>query len=227
MTSNDNQRNTSKSFKSQKTLTDDLFNKLYDDSLIKRYGTSLNVNMGREYKEFLEKKYEVLEKEFSRINKDSNDFIDIAELTEFVNSYKRETGKTLPEDYCSKLFKLIDLNEDKNITIQEFIFSYMLLEERLKLKKIKLEKTLEEVNKAAEKALTERNKFTKEELNKNGVATDANLNVILLEARELKPMDFNGKSDPYCVFSINGGQKQKSTYKPNQLDPIWNEEFNL
>lgn len=227
MSTNDNKKSTTKSFKTQKTLTEELFNKLYDDALIKRYGTSLNVNMGREYKEFLEKKYEVLEKEFSRINKDSNDYIDISELTEFVNSYKRETGKSLPDDYCNKLFKLIDLDEDKNITIQEFIFSYMLLEERLKLKKIKLEKTLEEVNKAVDRSLTERNKFAKEELNKNGVATDATLNVILLEARELRPMDFNGKSDPYCVFSINGAQKQKSTYKPNQLDPVWNEEFNL
>lgn len=220
-------RTTTNSFKTQKSLSEDLFNKLYDEALIKRYGTSLNVNMGREYQEFLERKYEVLEKEFSRINKDANDYIDMSELTEFVNSYKRETGKTLPEDYCQKLFKLIDLNEDKNITIQEFIFSYMLLEERLKLKKIKLEKTLEEINNAAEKALKERNKFANEELNKNGVSTDANLNVILLEARELKPMDFNGKSDPYCVLSIAGAQKQKSTYKPNQLDPVWNEEFNL
>eukprot|EP00340_Litonotus_pictus_P008916 CAMPEP_0170517468 /NCGR_PEP_ID=MMETSP0209-20121228/3448_1 /TAXON_ID=665100 ORGANISM="Litonotus pictus, Strain P1" /NCGR_SAMPLE_ID=MMETSP0209 /ASSEMBLY_ACC=CAM_ASM_000301 /LENGTH=498 /DNA_ID=CAMNT_0010802723 /DNA_START=134 /DNA_END=1630 /DNA_ORIENTATION=+ len=183
--------------------------------------------MGREYKEFLEKKYVILEKEFRRINKDSNDFIDMSELSDFIHSYESETGKRLPEDYCKKLFYLIDLNHDETITIQEFIFSYMLLEEKLKLKKIKLTKLLEEIENQSEKTLKERNKFTNEELTNRGVSVEANLNIVILEARELKPMDFNGKSDPYCVMTINGKQKSKTTYKPATLEPVWNEEFNF
>jgi len=183
--------------------------------------------MGSVYQDFLEKKYTVLEAEFSRINKDGNDYIDKKELAEFVHSYESETNQPLPDTYCEKLFKLIDLNHDNNITIQEFIISYMLIEERLKLKKIKLTKTLKEIELYAEKSLKDRDKHKSEQLNEHGVASDATLNLVLLEARELKPMDFNGKSDPYCVFTLNGQQKQKSTYKPNTLDPVWNEQFNL
>ena len=40
-------------------------------------------------------------------------------------------------------------------------------------------------------------------------------------------MDFNGKSDPYCVFYVNGVKEDTSTVKENTLDPVWNEEFNL
>jgi len=214
---NDNQRN----------MSDELIEKLYDENLIKRYGTSLNINMGREYKNFLEKKYVILEKEFSRINKDSNDYIDMEELSDFIHSYESETGKKLPDNYCQQLFELIDLNHDHSITIQEFIFSYMLLEEKLKLKKIKLTKLLEDIERSAEKEQLEREKFQDEKLNQNGVSENANLNVLILEARDLKPMDFNGKSDPYCVLTLNGQQKQKTTFKPDTLDPIWNEEFNL
>jgi len=208
-------------------ISDKLLSKLYDENLIRRYGTSLNINMGREYKAFLEKKYKILEKEFQRINKDSNEIIDMDELSGFIRTYEKETGKVLPEDYCAKLFDLIDLDHDKEITIQEFIFSYMLLEERLKLKKIKLSKLLEEIEQSSEKTKYERNKNKDEELNNNGVSLESNLNLVLLEARDLKPMDFNGKSDPYCIMTVNGKQKQQSTYKPETLEPVWNEEFNL
>lgn len=211
----------------KRNISDELIEKLYDENLIRRYGTSLNVNMGREYKNFLEKKYIILEKEFTRINKDSNDFIDMQELSEFIHSYESETKKKLPDNYCAQLFDLIDLNHDKNITIQEFIFSYMLLEEKLKLKKIKLTKLLEDIERSAEREQAEREKYQGEKLNVNGVSENANLNVLVLEARDLKPMDFNGKSDPYCVLTINGQQRQKTTFKPNTLDPVWNEEFNL
>jgi hypothetical protein len=211
----------------RKELADKLISQLYDDNLIRRYGTSLNINMGNEYKQFLEKKYVMLEKEFQRINKDGNSNIDMEELTGFVHSYEQETGKSLPDGYCEQLFNLIDLDHNKEITIQEFIFSYMLLEEKLKLKKIKLAKLLEEIEQSCEKTQYERNKNSEEELNKNGVSYDANLSVVLLEARELQPMDFNGKSDPYCIMTVNGKQQQKSTYKPTTLEPVWNEEFNL
>jgi hypothetical protein len=62
-----------------------LTQQLLDDNLMKRYGTSLNVNMGREYQKHLEKKYSRLKAEFDSINKNTDDIITIDELTDFIN----------------------------------------------------------------------------------------------------------------------------------------------
>jgi len=57
-----------------------------------------------------------------------------------------------------------------------------------------------------------------------GIAKGATLYVKLLEAKDLKPMDFDGTSDPYVIFELNG-KKLISSYKEETLEPIWNEEF--
>jgi hypothetical protein len=67
-----------------------LTQQLLDDKLMKRYGTSLNVNMGREYQKVLEKKYLRLKEEFDKINKNTDDFISIDELTDFINNLASE-----------------------------------------------------------------------------------------------------------------------------------------
>ena len=42
----------------------------------------------------------------------------------------------------------------------------------------------------------------------------------------LKAMDSNGKSDPYVVLTAGGLTKQTKVIKAN-LDPVWNETFQL
>lgn len=204
-----------------------IMSKLLDKKFINRWGTSVKENITHDYEERLNKKYEILKEEFRRINKDENDYIDIEELRYFLKTYEDETGKTLPDKYCEKLFYLIDVNHDDKITIQEFVSSYMLLEERLKLKRLRLRKLMEEVDISIQETLEKREKHLGEKLNAFGVVNDAIVNLDIMEARDLRPMDFNGKSDPYCIITINGKHKQVSTYKPNTLNPIWNETFLL
>lgn len=70
--------------------TDDFVNaitsELMDESLQTRFGTSLQVNMGREYQKILVEKYRELHKEFKRINKDPRDGITVDELLDFLNT---------------------------------------------------------------------------------------------------------------------------------------------
>lgn len=211
---------------SARTVSEALTDRLFDPKLIQRYGTSIRENMGREYEHYLDKRYATLEKEFARINKDSDDHISFNELYEFIDSYERETGETLDKGYCERLFDLIDMDQNKKISIKEFIMSYMILEEKIRLKKIKLTKLQEEINTMKDKYHTEREKNRNETLNQHGVSEEACLNVTIIEARDLKPMDFNGKSDPYCVLKFDG-QQQTTAYKPNTLNPYWGEEFSL
>ena len=52
-------------------LTGLMMSQIVDDNLMQRYGTSLTVNMGREYQKYLDEKYVNLKNEFNKINKES------------------------------------------------------------------------------------------------------------------------------------------------------------
>jgi Ca2+-binding EF-hand superfamily protein len=56
-----------------------------DQTLAGRYGTSLQVNMGREFQKQLRNKYRELQDEFLSIDKNSDDKITIDELIDFLN----------------------------------------------------------------------------------------------------------------------------------------------
>jgi Ca2+-dependent lipid-binding protein len=50
------------------------------------------------------------------------------------------------------------------------------------------------------------------------------LTVHVVEARDLKPMDMDGTSDPYVVLQIED-QRIETNYKKSTLQPVWNESF--
>ncbi|KAM9507452.1 multiple C2 and transmembrane domain-containing protein 1 isoform 2-T2 [Guaruba guarouba] len=52
------------------------------------------------------------------------------------------------------------------------------------------------------------------------------VSVTLIEGRELKAMDANGRSDPYVKFRL-GHQKYKSKIVPKTLNPQWREQFDF
>jgi Ca2+-dependent lipid-binding protein len=53
------------------------------------------------------------------------------------------------------------------------------------------------------------------------------LNVTVIKANDLKNMEMIGKSDPYVVLHIRPLFKVKTKVIDNNLNPIWNEEFDL
>lgn len=71
-------------------LVSHMMSQIVDDNLMQRYGTSLTVNMGREYQKYLDEKYFKLKKEFERINKDMDEGIDSQEMSIFLNAYQEE-----------------------------------------------------------------------------------------------------------------------------------------
>ena len=50
------------------------------------------------------------------------------------------------------------------------------------------------------------------------------LTVHVVEARDLKPMDMDGTSDPFVVLKIEN-QQIETNYKKSTLAPVWNESF--
>uniref|UniRef100_A0A2P2MUP3 Uncharacterized protein MANES_05G043200 n=1 Tax=Rhizophora mucronata TaxID=61149 RepID=A0A2P2MUP3_RHIMU len=53
------------------------------------------------------------------------------------------------------------------------------------------------------------------------------LRVIIVKANDLKNMEMIGKSDPYVVLHIRPMFKFKSQVVENNLNPVWNQEFEL
>lgn len=203
-----------------------IMGRLFDKKLVNRYGTGLKTQISDE--DSISKRYDFLKEEFARINKDENDYIDVEELFQFSQNYKDSIeGKTVNRNYIEKLFAYMDTDKDKKISIQEFVASYLFIEEKLKLKKIQLVHLSNEVKDSIKRLTAEKNQHSQERLNSNGVRDDAEVKITLMEAKDLRPMDFNGKSDPYCVLSVGGLHTVKSTYKPNTLNPVWNEDFKM
>jgi hypothetical protein len=109
---------------------------------------------------------------------------------------------------------------------QEFIAYYIVLEEKIRLKKIKLQKLDDDLRQAKEKFLKGMNEMKGERITAEGISEHAVFNVHLMEAKDLKPMDYNGASDPYVVLTI-GDKQHTSSYKSATLEPVWNEDFNF
>ncbi|XP_046385161.1 protein unc-13 homolog 4B isoform X2 [Ischnura elegans] len=59
-------------------------------------------------------------------------------------------------------------------------------------------------------------------------APDIVLNVEVIEAKELKPKDANGLSDPYCtLYLTSGSHRYNTSVKSETLQPSWEEHFSL
>jgi hypothetical protein len=93
MNENDNNLVKPQQKKDSSILASVLSSRLLDDNLMSRYGTSLNINMGREYQKYLDEKYLELKNEFDKINKNSDEYISMEELTEFINTLGEEVSK--------------------------------------------------------------------------------------------------------------------------------------
>lgn len=51
----------------------------------------------------------------------------------------------------------------------------------------------------------------------------------MIEGTDLLAMDINGKSDPFCVFRLNGDKRTQhiSRICEQTLNPLWNETFKM
>lgn len=129
------------------------------------------------------------------------------------------------------MYNLLDLDQNKEITMylfiiisQEFIFSYILLEERLRLKHIRVQKFYDDLMSTKEKFNKAMILNKNERINKHGISEHALLYITVIEGKGLKSQ--NKDPDPYVVITTLGN-KQMSTYRPDSLEPIWNEDFTL
>ena len=64
-------------------------------------------------------------------------------------------------------------------------------------------------------------------LKRESITNTGTIRVDLLDGKGLPSADRNGKSDPYCVFELNGDRVYKSEICKKTLAPVWNEKFEM
>lgn len=112
-----NQSLSSASRRETSQLTEMMTQRLQDQSIVERYGTSLKISMGRDYTEYLNQKYAKLKAEFAIIDRDSNQELSFDELFEFLQGYEKETNITLTREYVQDLFDLMDKDHGSSISM--------------------------------------------------------------------------------------------------------------
>ena len=119
---------------------------------------------------------------------------------------------------------MLDKNKDNELRLEEFIESYIFLEEKIKTKKIKVEKMIEDIDLDLEKYKKNLSKHQNEVPIGNGVTNESTLYVTVFEAKDLVPTGVLGSCDPFVTLTFQN-QKEKTQLRRGTVKPAWNEEF--
>ena len=74
--------------------------------------------------EILTLKIEKLKLAFREFDKNLDDYIDYAELLEFLDSLMKN-GKKFDRNIAKDIFKILDLNDDQKVTVEEFLKTFI------------------------------------------------------------------------------------------------------
>ena len=118
----------------------------------------------------------------------------------------------------------MDKNKDSELRLEEFIESYIFLEEKIKTKKIKVEKMIEDIDLDLEKYKKNLSKHQNEVPTGNGLTNESTLYVTVFEAKDLVPTGVLGSCDPFVSLTFKD-QKEKTQLRRGTVKPAWNEEF--
>ena len=206
-------------------FTKRLSSKLVDQDTVRKYGTSFQEGMTHDYEKQLAKRYLKLSQELQDIHKDEHDTISKQDIfAYFKKRMKKGREDICNEKYIERLYYILDRALEARMTLDEFLFSYMELEQKLKLKirrLILLNNELQDSLKDYKEKLEEQKD---EKTNTNGVCENASLSITLYEARDLSGFNMNTTPNAFVEFCLEGS-KQQSSIVGDSPDPIFNEDF--
>ena len=206
-----------------KKLSQEIAKELVDNKSVQQYNPSMNQAFSHDYVKNLEEKYYILKKEFDTIDNNADHKLQFEEIEKFFIN-KTINNKVIDNNYIERLFKLLDKDKDSEISIEEFIFAYIKLEEKLKLKRKKLLFILDDLKENLKQYKERLEKSKKEILNRDGICENASLSITLFEAKDIIPKKNIVSPNTFVVFSVEG-KKQKSNIIENSLNPQFFEDF--
>ena len=207
-------------------LVSNLLKELIDKRTVKKLGTSIDQHMSFNYKKAIEAKFIQLKKEFNSIDYNEDSFLSIEEFYRFFASKNNNVKKE--EIQC--LFELADKDKNKKISLNEFIYIYILLEEKLKMKKESLKDVKDSLSSKLKIYQNKLKDYQNEEYNSNGISNDNEIKIHIIEITNLKSLIMS----PKCKVLINLMDKKGDIIneKETQLisgtsNPKFNEIFSF
>lgn len=143
-----------------------------------------------------------LMKEFDVIDYQRDGFLDKDDITKLLD--KRSPGGVFDRDILGYLFNQInakDHHSDDKISKYDFCDTYIELNIFFNDRVFEHDFKMGEIQKAIHEYETQhRQAHDTEKYNKYGIMDGSTLTITVLEGIDLKAMDFNGASDPYCIL---------------------------
>lgn len=162
-------------------LMEDLIkNDINKENLLKA-GTQIELNMQRDFRKRIESRIVQLRNEFNTIDINKDAFLSIDELYNFFSSKNPSVKK---EDIQS-LFELTDRDKNQKITLDEFVYIYILLEEKLKLKKEEISRLKKNLMAKLEEFQDKLNNYENEEFYPQGISKQNRIEVKIIQITDL------------------------------------------
>ena len=140
--------------------------------------------------------------------------------------YIQPTEKEITQNDVFKILQLLNKNPNEELTVDEFVQSYLLLEEKIKINNTKYEKAQDELTEEISRNKESLEKMDDEyELN-NGLTNKSKLYITVIEAKDLLSESLIGDCSPNVSLTFNE-EIQETKIKANTSNPTWYENFNF
>ena len=120
--------------------------------------------------------------------------------------------------------QLLNKNPNEEITVDEFVQSYLLLEEKIKINNTKYEKAQDELTEEISRNREGLQKMEDEIVLDNGLTDKSKLFVTVIEAKDLISDSLISDSSPSVTLSFQD-DIQETNIKKNTTNPTWYESF--
>lgn len=209
-----------------KKMVSTLLRELIDKRTVRKLGTSIEQHMSRDYHKIIEAKFIKLKNEFNSIDYNEDSFLSIDELYRFFSSKYPNVKK----EEIQSLFEISDKDKNKKLSINEFVYIYILLEEKLKMKKESLTEVKDSLTSKIESYQNKLKQYENEQYNSNGISNESEIKVHLIEITNIKTVIMT----PKCKVILNLMDKNGNIIneKETQLisgtsNPKFNEKFSF
>jgi hypothetical protein len=123
------------------------------------------------------------------------------------------------------IFSILDKDPNQPLTVEEFVESYVLYEEQLKIKIKKIEKYIDDLsyNKKELENMKKQAEYNEQDIG-NGLTNKSYLYITIIEGKDLDTKALTGEINPFVKITFQGNE-EKTSVKNNTDNPVYKEVF--
>jgi hypothetical protein len=105
---------------------------------------------------------------------------------------------------------------------KEFIISYLMIQEKIKLKRVKISRSVDDYNEAEERVRSDLEAVKNEKTNRAGIADNARLILTVVSANITQ---YDSEITTFASVQLENSIEYQTIAKESTNNPIWNEKF--